>query len=148
MPNNIDLLTYVMRPPSIFVLFCQTNGIIFAIQMVELRRADDVSGLEGMPRVLVSVALSECLVPVNNVRTLVRLVFRQSFLFPFYLVLGVSSVGGDGEMSMPCRLLRYSFVFFSFDPYSTTSLSTTSLSFFSFPIRRLRSLLRLIFRRR
>ena len=133
MPNNIDLLTYVMRPPSIFVLFCQTNGIIFAIQMVELRRADDVSGLEGMPRVLVSVALSECLVPVNNVRTLVRLVFRQSFLFPFYLVLGVSSVGGDGEMSLSCGLLRSVFVF-SLDPYSTASSSSTSFSF-SFLVR-------------
>ena len=60
MPNDINLLTDVMRPPSI-MLFCQSNGVIFTIRIVELRRADDVSDLEGMPRVFVSVSLSDFL---------------------------------------------------------------------------------------
>ena len=75
-----------MRLPPIFMLFCQSNGTIFSIQIVELRRAYDVSDLEGIYRVFVSGSLSKCLVLVNNVRALVWLVVRP--FFPLRLGLG------------------------------------------------------------
>ena len=55
---DLNLFAYVMRHPSIFMLFCQSDGVIFAIEIVEHRRTDEVSDFEGRSRVIVFGSLS------------------------------------------------------------------------------------------